>query len=251
MRQQMAFSTQLSELTKRLAIKTQLASKIAENSALQTIDKNALLENETKITSLVKERDELMQQLKNVQNNNQNSKGADQRRHRVHELESHIQDLQRKVREQARMIKLKDRNDSLIKELNNEIMNMKQTKIKLVKLMRHESDKFKQWKCERDREVIRLRDQNRKRQNEMMRLETIHSKQQSVLKRKFEEASAINKRLKDALTLQKAAQERRGVTHTKLERVQHWVMQELEILVSTVEAERTLGKIKSTLGSEG
>ena len=38
----------------------------------------------------------------------------------------------------------------------------------------------------------------------MTKMETLHSKQQNVLRRKMEEATALNKRLKDIMDKQKA-----------------------------------------------
>jgi len=38
----------------------------------------------------------------------------------------------------------------------------------------------------------------------MFTMERLHTKQQNVLKRKVEEAAAVNKRLKDALAVQKS-----------------------------------------------
>ncbi|XP_044733619.1 chromosome-associated kinesin KIF4-like [Chrysoperla carnea] len=220
MRQQLAFSNQLQELTRSLALKEQLASQIAANCDTQIVDKISLQENEQKIVALMKEKDELLQQLKNVHSTNQSNKLAEQRRNRVQELETQIQELNKKVREQL-------------------------TKIRLVKLMRQEADKYKQWKIEREREMSKLKDKDRKLKNEMIRMESMHAKQQIVLKRKFEEASAINKRLKDTLQLQKVVREDRRMSQSfhnshKLEKIQQYIAQELEILVSTVQAERTL-----------
>jgi kinesin family protein 4/21/27 len=73
---------------------------------------------------------------------------------------------------------------------------MKQTKVKLIRQMRSENEHFRLWKQERERELMKLRVQDRRRQNEMARMQHLHTKQQNVLKRKVEEAVAVNKRLK-------------------------------------------------------
>jgi kinesin family protein 4/21/27 len=73
---------------------------------------------------------------------------------------------------------------------------MKQAKVKLIRQMRSENERFRSWKQEREKELIQLRIQDRRRQNEMARMERLHTKQQTVLKRKVEEAAAVNKRLK-------------------------------------------------------
>lgn len=119
---------------------------------------------------------------------------------------------------------------------------MKQAKVRLIQQMKSESEKFRALKLARERELCKLREQDRKRQNQMMRLEMLHNKQQNVLKRKVEEAAAVNKRLKDALCLKKVAQERLG--NLKGDRIISWVDQELEVFVSTAEAERTIEQLK-------
>ncbi|KAJ4437295.1 hypothetical protein ANN_17433 [Periplaneta americana] len=73
---------------------------------------------------------------------------------------------------------------------------MKQAKVKMIRQMRSENERFRTWKQQREKELIKLRVQDRRRQNELARMERLHTKQQNVLKRKVEEAVAVNKRLK-------------------------------------------------------
>ena len=62
--------------------------------------------------------------------------------------------------------------------------------------MRSETDKFNKWKRSREQELYKLKDQDRKRLNQMNRLQAEHNKQKNVFRRKLEEAQAIQKRLK-------------------------------------------------------
>lgn len=98
---------------------------------------------------------------------------------------------------------------------------MKCTKVKLIKNMKQESEKFRTWKLQRERELIKLKEQGRKWQNQIVQLETIHSRQQNFMKRKVEETAAINKRLKDALAVRKTAQYQKN--SGKLEKIEPWV----------------------------
>lgn len=242
--EQLNLNNELKELNRVLAIKEQLATQMMANANhMHLVDYTSIEENQEKISSLEKEKDDLMQQLKSVQSNtitnNACSKISEQRRKRVKELETQISELNRKVHEQARLIKLKEKDEAKIRLLNNEIQSMKAAKVKLIKTMRSEEQKFREWKVQREKELMRLKDQDRKRQNQIIRMENMHSKQQNVLKRKVEEAAAINKRLKDALALQKQAQERRALNSGKSERVEQWVDQEFEVMIRTLEAERT------------
>lgn len=62
--------------------------------------------------------------------------------------------------------------------------------------MREESEKFRKWKADNERAMLRLRNEDRKRATAMAKMESLHAKQQNVLKRKMEEAVAVNRRLK-------------------------------------------------------
>lgn len=245
--QQAALNQELQELTRALAIKEQLAATLVANSSSITTLNPEHQENmkqlESQINSLQQERDMLQVQLKSVQSNTASSKIAEQRRKRLQELEAQMSDLKKKLLEQSKIIKMKEKTDEKVVVLNNEIRSMKSMKVRLIRQMKQESEQFRDWKLQREKEMNKLRDQDRKRQNIMNRMENMHTKQQNVLKRKVEEAAAINKRLKDALLLQKQCQEKRQQTLGKPERVQAWIAQELEVSASTVAAVRVRDKL--------
>ena len=187
---------QVQTITRELAIKEKMVSKLLQNVTEDTEQLHALRDMETEVNKLQAEKEELQQQLNNVQNNKAASRLAESRRKKVQELEKKISDLSRKCMEQNKVIKQKERSDQQIKNLANEIQSLKQTRVKLIRQMRTEADQFSKWKLFRERELSKLKDQDRKRVNQMARLQAQHNKQQNVLKRKMEEAHAINKRLK-------------------------------------------------------
>lgn len=244
---QAELNKELQDLTRALAIKENLAATLLSNSSNMSTLNPENVENmkqlESQIDALQQERDALQQQLKSVQSNNASSKIAEQRRKRLQELEAQMSALKKKLLEQSKIIKMKEKSDEKVVVLNNEIKSMKAMKVRLIRQMKSESEQFRDWKLQREKELNKLRDQDRKRQNIMTRMENMHTKQQNVLKRKVEEAAAINKRLKDALLLQKQCQEKRLHSNGKPERVQTWVSQELEVSASTVAAERVREKL--------
>ncbi|XP_069689320.1 chromosome-associated kinesin KIF4A isoform X2 [Periplaneta americana] len=237
---------ELQELNQKLALKEELASKLMANinhmSSIRGDHEGNLKELQEQILVLQKEKDELMQALQTAQNHN-TTKLSEQRRKRLQELEQKISVLSKKITEQEKIIKMKERNDEKINQLNSEIQGMKQAKVKMIRQMRSENERFRTWKQQREKELIKLRVQDRRRQNELARMERLHTKQQNVLKRKVEEAVAVNKRLKDALAVQKSVQDRRLQQHGTAAKVQLWIDQELEVLISTVAAERTLEQL--------
>lgn len=119
------------------------------------------------------------------------------------------------VAEQSRLIKLKEKDEKRIKQLDNEIMLMKQNKVKLMKKIREESEKFRTWKIQREKELAKLKQQDRKKDNEIAKIKSMNAKQQNVLKRKVEEAHALNKRLQQSLQLRKQAQEMKNTDKSK------------------------------------
>lgn len=219
--QQVALNAELQDLMKQLALKEHLAEQIATNTNYM-IDHNAIVEHEAKIALLEKEKEELLHQLRNATSiGGAPNKLAEQRRKQVQDLENRIAELRKKVQEQARLIKLKEKDELKIKQLNSEIFQMKQTRVKLIKEMKQGSETFRSWKLQKEREMHKLKEQDRKRLNQIVKMETMHNRQQNVLKRKVEEVAAVNKRLKEALAVRKAAQEVRRTG--KVEKNSKWV----------------------------
>ncbi|KOX75484.1 Chromosome-associated kinesin KIF4A [Melipona quadrifasciata] len=234
-------NNEVQNINKELAIKESLICQLLKNSS-QTMDySKEIQEMEQEIKTLQTEKEELLQALQNIQTNNVSSKLAENRRKKVQELEKKMTELRRKVIEQDKIVKMKEKQDQQIKNLSNEMRVLKQTRVKLIRQMRNESDKFTKWKGLKEKELSRLKDQNRKQVNEVTRLKMWHSKQEIVFKRKMEEAFAVNKRLKEALDLQKRVKKEKLNTNTN--KIRDWLIQEIEVLVSTIDAEYSLEKI--------
>jgi len=121
---------------------------------------------------------------------------AETRRKKVQELEKKIAELTRKCVEQNKIIKTKEKQDQKIKTLSSEIQSLKETRIKLIRQMRDDDNSFTKWKQSKEKEINRLKMQDRKRAYEIIRMKIQHNKQENVFKRKMEEAFAVNKRLK-------------------------------------------------------
>ncbi|XP_019881587.1 chromosome-associated kinesin KIF4 [Aethina tumida] len=237
---QLALNNELKDCMKQLALKQGLANQLVKNLQCMT-DYNGINENEEKIAALQKERDELLQQLKAVHTQDNVGKISEQRRKRLKELESQIHDLNKKVAEQSRLIKLKEKDEKRIKQLDNEIMLMKQNKVKLMKKIREESEKFRTWKIQREKELAKLKQQDRKKDNEIAKIKSMNAKQQNVLKRKVEEAHALNKRLQQSLQLRKQAQEMKNTDRSKQAKTSF--KQEFEVYFNLIEAAETVNNL--------
>ncbi|XP_055530978.1 chromosome-associated kinesin KIF4 [Wyeomyia smithii] len=249
---QLKIREELRQLTKELELKEELHRKCLGNISNLTFTVNSSScsgderteEYELRIMELEKQIDDLNNQLNTTKIVDKKSKLAEERRKKVQQLEAELSELRKKSVHQAKLLQLKEKDTQRIENLSREIQAMKATRVKLVKSMRAESENFRQWKITREKEICQLREKDRKLKNEMVRLQTVHDKQQNVLKRKVEEACAVNKRLKDALERQKHVQAQRAAKAigkpVRGADTCAWLEHELELIRSVKEASVTL-----------
>ncbi|XP_012882619.1 PREDICTED: chromosome-associated kinesin KIF4A-like [Dipodomys ordii] len=249
---QAQISKELLELNKALVLKEDLARKMTQNdSQLQPIQlqyQDNIKHLELDIISLQKEKEELSLELQSAKKDVNQAKLSEHRRKCLQELEGQIADLKKKLNEQSKLLKLKESTENTVSKLNQEIQMMKNHRVQLMRQMKEDAEKFRQWKHQKDKEVIQLKERDRKRQYELLKLERNFQKQSTVLRRKTEEAAAANKRLKDALQKQgEVARKRKETQSCGMEstatRVKNWLGSEIEVMVSTEEAKRHLSDL--------
>lgn len=249
---QMRIRDELRQLTKELELKEELHRRCMGNMSNMTFtmedtsgtgSNERLEEYQNKIVELEKQIEDLNGQLSS-KILDKKGKLAEERRKKVQQLEQELAEVRKKSVQQAKLLQLKEKDTQRIENLSRDIQAMKATRVKLVKAMRTESENFRQWKINREKEICQLREKDRKLKNEMVRMRSVHDKQQNVLKRKVDEAVAVNRRLKEALERQKNVQAQRAAKATgKLVRgadVTSWVDHELELIRSVKEASVTL-----------
>uniref|UniRef100_A0A8C3KYU6 Kinesin family member 4A n=1 Tax=Chrysolophus pictus TaxID=9089 RepID=A0A8C3KYU6_CHRPC len=249
---QAQMSKELAELNKALALKEALARKMTQNDSqlepIQSQNQTNIKDLELEVSNLQKEKEELILALSMAKKDVNQAKLSEQRRKRLQELEGQINELKKKLNEQAKLLKLKESTECTVSKLNQEIREMKNQRVQLMRQMKEAAEKFRQWKQQKDKEVIQLKERDRKRQYELLKLERDFQKQAGVLRRKTEEAAAANKRLKDALQKQREAADKRKESQSRgmegvAARVKSWLANEIEVLVSTEEARRHLADL--------
>ncbi|KAM6322964.1 chromosome-associated kinesin KIF4A [Podargus strigoides] len=249
---QAQMSKELLELNKALALKEALAKKMAQNDnqlePIQSQYQTNINHLELEVSNLQKEKEELVLALHNAKKDVNQAKLSERRRKRLQELEGQIIELKKKLNEQSKLLKLKESTEHTVSKLNQEIREMKKQRVQLMRQMKDDAEKFRQWKQEKDKEVIQLKERDRKRQYELLKLERDFQKQANVLRRKTEEAAAANKRLKIALQKQQEAADKRKESQNRgmeglAARVKSWLANEVEVLVSTEEARRHLADL--------
>uniref|UniRef100_A0A2K6FP49 Kinesin family member 4A n=1 Tax=Propithecus coquereli TaxID=379532 RepID=A0A2K6FP49_PROCO len=216
---QAQMSKELIELNKALALKEALARKMTQNdSQLQPIQfqyEDNIKNLELDVINLQKEKEELVLELQTAKKDANQAKLSERRRKRLQELEGQIADLKKKLNEQSKLLKLKESTEYTVSKLNQEIRMMKNQRVQLMRQMKEDAEKFRQWKHQKDKELMQLKERDRKRQYELLKLERNFQKQSNVLRRKTEEAAAANKRLKDALQKQREVADKRKETQSR------------------------------------
>ncbi|XP_034124397.1 chromosome-associated kinesin KIF4 isoform X1 [Drosophila guanche] len=241
---QLGLVGELRTINRHLDLKQELHERICRNfSKLEKEDDEKVKQCNQKIDELESERRDLLDQLRNIKSKDPSAKLAEERRKRLQLLEQEIADLRRKFITQANMLKMREKEREKINNLSAEIRTMKESKVKLIRTMRGEAEKFRTWRSVREKELTQLKSKDRKMQSEMVRQQTLHAKQRQVLKRKCEEALAANKRLKDALDRQASAQRQRHAKDQTAAKTDSWVDRELEIILSLIDAEHSLEQL--------
>ncbi|RVE63542.1 hypothetical protein OJAV_G00137280 [Oryzias javanicus] len=249
---QAQLSKELIELNKVLSLKEAFVRKMCENDSqlepMQSTHQKNVQALQSAVDSLQKEKEDLILALQSAKKDTNQAKLSEQRRKRLQELEHQLVDMKKKLLDQSKLLKLKESSVQKVSKLMQEIQAMKSQRTQLMRQMREDSEKFRLWKSKKDREVLQLKEKDRKRQYEMIKLERDFQKQANVLRRKTEEAAAANKRLKDALQKRSEVTEKRKDAMSKgvesvAARVKTWLLNEVEVMVSTEEARRHLSDL--------
>uniref|UniRef100_A0A8C5A680 Kinesin-like protein n=1 Tax=Gadus morhua TaxID=8049 RepID=A0A8C5A680_GADMO len=246
---QAQMSKELMELNKVLALKEAFVKKMCQNDSqlepMQSEHQHNMHSLQASVDSLLKEKEDLVLALQSAKKDTQHAKLSEQRRKRLQELEGQLVEMKKKMTEQSKLLKLKESSVRGVSKLMSEIQSMKSQRVQLMRQLKEDTEKFRVWKSQKDKEVLQLKEKDRKRQYEIMKLERDFQKQANVLRRKTEEAAAANKRLKDALQKRSEVSDKRRDGHgrgmeTAASRVKSWLLNEVELLVSTEEARRHL-----------
>jgi kinesin family protein 4/21/27 len=198
-----------------------------------------------KVELLEKEKEDLTELLKQ---GDSSKKAADARRDRMKQLESEVSDLRRKEKEFQKMLKLKEENEKQCEKLRQEIVNIKQERVKLIKQMRADTETFRKFRQEKEKEVNQLKALERKRLIEITKLQEGNHRQEAILRRKNEEITRIQRQLRETCEKQKQVAEKRQQAFDRKdsamgEKIRQWITQEIEIQVGLSEAQLTKAQL--------
>jgi kinesin family protein 4/21/27 len=92
-----------------------------------------------------------------------------------------------------------------VSDARDNIDGVQTNKVQLLRKMKSDAERFREWRVEQQKEVTSLKRQQKQAQYQMHKMQEQLDKQQSVLKRKMEEANAANVRLKTLLQKKETA----------------------------------------------
>ncbi|KAM7282819.1 kinesin-like protein KIF21A [Ixodes scapularis] len=181
-------------------------------------------ELESQVALLKKDRDDLSALVvsgNDVNKKSQQSRIAEQERKRIKELEERAEEMRKKVQEQAKVIGLKEEAARTSKKLMEEILEMKQTCVRLMRQLNEESEQHRRAQREHEREVSSLQLREQQQVAEAARQERQIGLKMSALKRRLEEALADKSRLEAALQKQQVATGKRDTPEEVARRLGH------------------------------
>lgn len=242
-------------LDREMKIKQNLLEHKCQNTPIASSDGEAdkkIHEYEMIVKKYENEIQELRSQSILVSKDAKTGKISEDRRKKIALLESQVSEMKKKAVHYEKAKRLQEQDRKRIEDLRVAIQEMKTMRVRLLRESRAESDRFKKWTETKNKEINHLKEKGRKKENEMKRMERLHDKQQTVLKRKVEEAKSVNKRLQDAMDRNKKVQEIRKSSKAsaaeKPDVIQTYVDHELQVLMSAVDAKLTLKSLMNDRG---
>lgn len=249
---QIEMFSKISNLEREMKIKQELLDRKFQNTPLINEDADkTMIEYENTIKNLEQEINELKaSNASTVARRDHNATRVNMdRKHKLDKMEKELTEVRKKCVTLEKTKKMAEQDKKRCEDLKREIQEMKTARVQLIRQQRIESETYKRYISNRDKEINCLKEKEKKVQNEMKRMERLHEKQQAVLKRKFEEAKSINRRLQEAVDKSRKIQKgRMEKAVEKTDVVQNYIDHELVVLISTVDAKNAMQSLMNDRG---
>ncbi|GAB9468919.1 Kinesin family member 4 isoform 2 putati [Globisporangium polare] len=170
----------------------------ARLASLTTSYEQKIIKLENRVGRLAAEKKRLSLEIKA---SGQSADAADQKnkedvRAQLQQIQSQLQVAKQAGEECKRLTALWKSGKFKISALEQDIVDMKKQKAGLQRKLRAEAETHRREKREQDLKILQLKRQDQRKQHELQKLTALHSKQNSVLKRKTEEIVMANKRMR-------------------------------------------------------
>ncbi|CAG2102543.1 unnamed protein product [Medioppia subpectinata] len=193
---------ELYELSSEISLKEKLIIELEKNqkkmSQMRQQYEDKLLQLQNKICETESERDNVLSKLNSVgtQGDDKAKKVKDEYQKKLNNLQTEVKKLQAAKREHSQAMRNQNANESQMRQLRNEVMEMKKQKVKIMAKMKEESQKHREAEIRNNKKISLLSKQDRQKAIKIKSHEVEISRYKNLLKRKDDECNALKKRSK-------------------------------------------------------
>jgi kinesin family protein 4/21/27 len=192
----------LLDLISEISLKEKLIIELERSqkrmSSMRQHYEEKLLQLQNKISETESERDNVLAKLSNVGNQSDDSakKVREDYQKKLNSLQTEMKKLQAAKREHSQAMRTQIANENQMRQLRNEVMEMKKQKVKLLSKMKEETQKHREAEMKNNKKISQLAKQDRQKAIKIRTLEVESNRVKNLLRRKDEEINAIKKRAK-------------------------------------------------------
>ncbi|KAH8377551.1 hypothetical protein KR093_005914, partial [Drosophila rubida] len=190
----------LNEINSDIEIKTKLIEQLELSQERIQLMRQQYEEKFTALTSKIlntqKERDEVLASMGSAPTNNprDNLKSVKMEYERkLNDMNREMKRLQQTQREHIRQQKELKTQEVKLKNLREELNELKCSKVRLMKKISEQTNRHKEENSRKTREIAQLRKEQRRQTNAVLTLQAKMNAKEQILKRKSEEVSALRK----------------------------------------------------------
>ena len=193
--------TELMTLTSEISLKEKLIEELEKShkrmNTMRQHYEDKLMQLQYRISETESERDNVLAKLNAVgtQGNDKAKKVREDYEKKLHSLQNEMKKLQAAKREHSQAMRAQSTNENQMKQLRNEVMEMKKQKVKLVAKMKEETQKHREAEIRNNKKISQLSKQDRQKDIKIKSLEFESNRVKNLLKRKDDEIKSIKRKV--------------------------------------------------------
>lgn len=201
------------DLSTTITLKEQLIVNLQKSQQnyerMKEFYQQKLVEMTEEVTQAQADREKLLSEIQKAESNNKTETAQHGLRKKLKEKESQLLQLRKKQGEMQKFMQLKNRADQQVKQLHTEVNHMKKQKVDLLKKIQQERKRYEAEAKERKKEIASLKRTSEKDRRTFHKIGAQKEVETRVMRRKLEEATAANRRLKQLKSGNISAEEKR------------------------------------------
>ncbi|XP_054161512.1 kinesin-like protein KIF21A isoform X2 [Oppia nitens] len=190
----MALTSEI-DLKEKLIIELEKSQK--KMSSMRQHYEDKLLQLQNRITETESERDNVLAKLNTLGNKGDDKakKVREEYQKKLNNLQTEMKKLQTAKREHSQALRNHNVNEAQMRQLRNEVMEMKKQKVKIIAKMKEETQKHREAEIRQNKKISQLSKQDRQKAIKIKTLEVESNRMKNLLKRKDEECIALKRRV--------------------------------------------------------